>query len=308
MAATWDEFLQEASLDGIAFDMVGVRTEGGRDLDRREYPLVDGAEVVDLARNGLSLQVHAIFEGDAYPERYQKFIEALNAGGHHELVHPVHGRITVAVEHWVDSIDSEDAVDFGSVEVTFVEHTDQALGPFQGSDAASLANLVRSACDDLDVASAKLDAYVASLEDPPAALVEASAAAPTVSAQFAASATTLEEDGDQLSQSAIAANVNGALNLSSSLLARLGDYATPEVHAVSQAAIAAGARLERLAAQLLAERPPLVSIRIEADVPLLQWAHDRYGTSARAEEVLRLNSLPDPLMLHAGQTLVAYAS
>ena len=54
-------------------------------------------------------------------------------------------------------------------------------------------------------------------------------------------------------------------------------------------------------------KPPLIEIEVTEDIPLLLWAHQRYGTSSRAEEILQLNSIPDPVRIPAGTRLRVYA-
>lgn len=312
MAATWDEFLQPASYGGFEFEMVTVRTEGGRDLDKRAYPGVDGVEVVDTSRAGFTLQVRAAFLGDAYPERYQQFLQLLAAGGVRELVHPVHGRMQAAAERWTDAIDPEDAIDAGMVDVTFVEHTADALGPFQGSDDAALANAVRSACDDADVAAAKLEDYLTALaadgSPVPTKLVQAQDTTPAATAALASASQALEADGGSMSEAAIAASVTGALSHAQAVITLVADYTTAEAEELGRALALGCARLQRLGTAVLAARPPLVETVIEVAIPLLLWCHLRYGDSSRAADLLRLNPLVDPVMLPAGQRLVVYAA
>jgi len=308
MPAAWQDFLQESSWGGFEIDVLSVHVEGSRTLDKREYPDTVGAEIVDKTRNALTLQLRAVFFEDAYPERYQRFLAMLAEGGVRELVHPVHGRLQAAVEKWSDVADPEDAIDHGEVDVTFVEHTANALGPFEGTDAAALANLVRSACDDVDTANNKLKAYLDSLESPSPDLLAAYAEAPGVSASFASASSDLEADGDTLSQSAIQSRVDASLSLAAVALGHCANIATPEARDLNRALVACCARLARLGEAVLAARPPLIEVTLTSDVPLLAFAHARYGDSARAAEILLLNAIADPVMLRAGQTLVIYAA
>ena len=162
MPATWEDILVDASWKGIPFRCATVREEHAHDLDERELPGREGTEVEERGRKGLVIDVRAVFVDDDYPEQLQKFIEAIDEGGIGPFVHPVWGNIQTAARRGVVSHDAEEN-DSATVEVTFIEHTESAAGPFQDDGRISLASSVRAAADDVDVAAVKMQQYLDSL-------------------------------------------------------------------------------------------------------------------------------------------------
>ncbi|HLY95206.1 MAG TPA: DNA circularization N-terminal domain-containing protein [Gaiellaceae bacterium] len=161
--ATWEEILQTGSWKGVRFDFVSVRDEHARELDRREYPGRPGQEIEDRTRKGLTISVRAVFVEEDYPDQLNAVLKAVDEGGIGELVHPVFGTMQAAVQSAIVTHDADDSLDAAMVDIIFAEHSTNAIGPFETSESlAALASATRAACDDVNTAAAKMDAFLSS--------------------------------------------------------------------------------------------------------------------------------------------------
>jgi len=133
------------------------------------------------------------------------------------------------------------------------------------------------------------------------------AAAALASSRCSSVTDQLEAGSNDMSAAEIEALVNGALNLVDQALAAIPDFTAAESYDLANALTAMAARLETYAQAILEAKPPLIERVVAADAPLLVWAHETYGDSSRADELLRLNSIPDPLLVPAGTRLRCYA-
>ena len=92
----WANSLLDASYRGVSFHV--LRTDDGADRSTAEhaYPYVDGADIEDRDRGPRRFRAEVIVWGAAYEEALRGLIEALDAPGPGELVHPVFGSIPSA--------------------------------------------------------------------------------------------------------------------------------------------------------------------------------------------------------------------
>ncbi|MGE4265439.1 MAG: DNA circularization protein [Desulfovibrio sp.] len=116
----WENRMLEASFRGIVFDCLTWDDEGERNAVEHARPFVDGAELEDLGRGARRLRVKAIFFGDDYEERLEKFLKALDEPGAGDLVHPVFGPLKAQLHTWRAGHEA-DNVDAASLELTFAE-------------------------------------------------------------------------------------------------------------------------------------------------------------------------------------------
>jgi prophage DNA circulation protein len=308
MPAGWDTLLQQGSWKGIAFEFVSVADKHSRDLDRQRFPLRPGANIEDRTRNELEITVRAVFEGDDYPETMNKLIAAIDEGGVGELVHPVFGTIQAACTPAEVRHDAEDGCDFATVEMTFVEHTESAF-VFQDTSLASSANMVRTAEAAVDTAIAQLldpDALAAMPDEDEARAACTLAAEANVAAETVA--TDIETNVDDLSASDITAAVNGVLLAIDTAQTQIANYTTPEAYGLGRALIGLSSAVSEMATLAIEMKPPLIQAPPTTEpMSLLEWVHRRYGDSSRAEEVLRLNSIPDTFSIPAQARLWCYA-
>jgi len=310
MPATWEEIARPCSWMGVEFAALSISAEHGREIDKREYPGRDGRDLEDRGRQGLTVQLRAVFFGEDYPDALDRLLAKIDGGGIGELVHPIHGRMRAACERAVEVHDPEDALDAASLDLTFVEHTEDALGPFVSTESEpALANAIRAASDTTATTARKLQAYLDSLSAPSTpALAAAPALAATAAIASSAAVDRLEVGAADMSAPEIQAAVNGALVRIDEAARAVANYAAPAEYELGVALTALAASLARYGAALIQARPPLVEVEVLADVPLLVWAHARYGSSARAAEVIALNPIADPLRIPRGTRLRVYAS
>ena len=120
---SWADLLHDASFQGVAFECERTHDAAKRALAEHEYPYLDGANVEDLGRRARRTTMTAVFWGDDYESRLQKFLQALDKRGTGELVHPVFGSMpNMQLEDYELSHDADNP-DHCRVELRFVEAT-----------------------------------------------------------------------------------------------------------------------------------------------------------------------------------------
>lgn len=116
----WEKRLLDASFRGIVFDCQLADDDWERHAVEHARPFVDGAEMEDMGRGARRIRMKAIFFGDDYEERLEKFLKALDEPGPGDLVHPVFGPLKAQVLTPHVHHESE-LVDQAEVELTFAE-------------------------------------------------------------------------------------------------------------------------------------------------------------------------------------------
>lgn len=299
MSQTWDEILQEGSFGGVTFDFVSAKDDHANDLDEQKFPNRPGTRVVPRGRVGTTIDVMAIFIEDDYPEKMNDLIAQLDDGGVvKKLVHPVFGTINAACKRFTVTHDIEDARDSGSVTITFVEDNDEEAGPRAvTSTTPARANQVRTLGDSVLVA---LSTFQAALEIQNSEIGLAVTGAVNAASSIADS---LEADFANLSVIEIQATTNGGLAKCDAATVLLADYETTEQYDLAAALLEMAHALRALAQDLIDQRPPLSVYVVPATTNLLSLAH---ALGADAEELLALNSIPDPSSIVAGSKVRAY--
>jgi prophage DNA circulation protein len=315
----WEDFIQEGSFKGVRFDFVSAREQHANILDVKRYPARDGAVVEKRAREPLRISIMAVFIEEDYPSQLWALSEKLDDGTPGELVHPIHGTIQAACESHEVSHDAEEA-DSGTISITFIEHTASTGLVFQDRPSvASVASETRTASAEVIT---NADALLAEtldqlLETVSNAVALASAvyaevynlvqACIAVANLVSTTADQLEADGDTMSALEIQADANQALSDVDEQIKAVADYETTAAHDLGRSLLNAAGRLGDLAEIYISQKPPLTLVTVEADISLLAWVHARYQDSSRVNEILALNSIPDPLLIPAGTQLRAYA-
>lgn len=156
----WKDTLQQATFRGVPFEVVSVGRAGQRAIAEHEYPYAAGSDVEDLDLRARRVRVRAVFWGDDYETRLATFVSALEAPGAGELVHPVHGSMTVLAEAWGDEHEA-DQVDSATVEVLFVEKGTRVPVFSASSGAAKADAIVAGATTARSAADAALQRHVA---------------------------------------------------------------------------------------------------------------------------------------------------
>lgn len=148
---SWKKSLVDASYRGVKFDVQTVNRAGSRAIAANEYPYAAGAELNDLNLKARRFRVKAIVWGDNYEADLKRLIDALEAPGVGELVHPVHGVVKVMPESWDDDHEA-DLVDGAVVNINFIEHSSREA-IFGANSASAKADAVSAKASDARAAA-----------------------------------------------------------------------------------------------------------------------------------------------------------
>ncbi len=149
----WTETLLDATFRGVSFHCERVGRAGQRSIAEHEFPYSAGAELEDMSLGPRRIRLRAVFFGDTYEDELAQFVDALEAPGAGELVHPIHGAMNVMSQAWEDEHDA-DFVDGAILNVNFVEDSVRELVFTESSTSAktdaiaSGADACRAAADD----------------------------------------------------------------------------------------------------------------------------------------------------------------
>lgn len=144
----WRDHLRPASFRGVAFEVNSSQFEGGRRGENHEYPLRDESYFEDLGRKARRFTITGFVVGADYMTGRDALIEALEAEGPGQLVHPFYGSRNVSVPDFrVSESDREGGV--ARFTITF-EETGESTQPAAGDDRAAQ---VKSAADIFDIAA-----------------------------------------------------------------------------------------------------------------------------------------------------------
>jgi len=147
----WKDTLLDASFRDVPFQCARIGRAGQRAVAEHEFPYAAGAELEDMNLGPRRVRMQAIFFGDSYEDELAKFMDALEAPGTADLVHPIHGAMTVLAQSWEDEHDA-DFVDGAIVNVIFVEDSVREL-VFEGESASGSVDEISAAADDARAAA-----------------------------------------------------------------------------------------------------------------------------------------------------------
>ncbi|RSZ35073.1 MULTISPECIES: DNA circularization N-terminal domain-containing protein [unclassified Variovorax] len=138
----WQDTLLDASFRGIPIQIERVGRAGDRAVAEHQYPYTAGAELEDMGLGPRRVRVRAVFFGDDYESELQQFVDALELPGTGDLVHPIHGLMTVMATSWEDEHDA-DFVDGAVVHVIFTEDSVREL-VFSESSTSTMTDAIAS--------------------------------------------------------------------------------------------------------------------------------------------------------------------
>jgi prophage DNA circulation protein len=300
MAATWEDILQDGKFDGVRFDFVRSVFEGGNDIDQQVFPNTAGQTLKGRGRKGRRWRILGIFIEEDYPDTMNELIAKLeNGGAPKEFVDPIFGSMQMSCDSFSVSHDADDASDSATIDITLVEHTDGAAGPRAVSNTTpARANAVRSSITDVFVTLSSFQEATEIQNDPH--VLEVTGLVNAATSSVSSITDSLEDTGDQMSAPDVQAQANASLALVDAAVASNADYDTTESYDLGAALLAMAAALAAMAQDLIEAKPPLQRFPVVADTDILRFAHDLYGDSSRADEVLGLNSIPDPMDIPVG--------
>lgn len=306
-ADVWSSVVFRASFAGLTLDILSTRDTFRRSLAKHEYPNRDGARIQDmggLARVCESLVI--FYERAAGPEdpfyfastnhlqRAEAFVNAAQIGQPREFVHPLFGTFPALVEN-LDVSAVGESRDQVSVMATFIE---QGLDPtpLQAQLAKPIEGGAAAVAVDADLAT---QAAAASMPPADAAVIGevASDATATVDAWDA------DPDVDPRAISIGLQKTSDAIDDAIRTYDLAGD---PSTYAVYRSLSRLHYQVKRAAARARRDAPALIRIVTASAAPLRVILADTYGArdaDAHFVEVMRLNRIPDPLLVDGGSTL-----
>lgn len=122
----WTDSLLDATFRGITFDCVSTDDSVDRSIVSHEYPYVDGADIEDMGRGPRHFALQAVFYGDDYESRLNKFRQALDAAGAGQFTHPVFGVIEKAQVVRNSIRQDAENPDYAAVTFELIESSTQA--------------------------------------------------------------------------------------------------------------------------------------------------------------------------------------
>lgn len=311
----WEQELQEAKLDGIAFPIGNRQVSYGRDGARIRLPYVDGQDVEDTGRvpRTYSFDVPCFpdVEGyeDLWPGTYDRLVALVESPRSLTQVtytDPVHGDVDVRV--------------WSLQETTSPDMRDGAILRFEveevSFDVTGTTVVVRSPARDGESAAREADDAIAEDEivtegqvkeamgstgfrQTPAQRRAAIAGAPieTMWRDFAAGVdgVALAVDQAAVAVDVVRAKVNAIL----ALPAMVSTDAWALRGALLRVVDAAG----RLAESAVARAVPTREITLTGEVSVYELATALYGDASRADEILRRNSVRSPMALRRGTVI-----
>ena len=292
MAEPWRD-IRDASFRGIAFACERITDEGGHALGVHEYPDKEGAAIEDGGRHPGRWSIDALFFGEDYLADLEAFQAALNERGVGELVHPFFAEAKqVAVETW--SSPHEPDVDFGRCSFTVVEHTVEETHFVWGPEIASAPAMEAALLSTLEELDETRQSILGTASTSRSALETyrtwvrtARTAVETTEAQVEAQLRT-----------AIAA-VNSEL----AALEAIPASVAPVLDLLHQAAFQA----TELANLALAGQSRIIEYTVPAAMSVWELARNRFGSVARAQDILRLNELAHPALIAPGTVVRLHA-
>lgn len=156
----WQDTLQDASFRGVPFKCQQIGRGNRRAIATHELPYRAGAELEDMNIGPREVRMRAYFYGDDYEIELDAFIGAVEAPGVGELVHPIHGAMTVMTATWEDEHEAEE-VDAAVVQVTFIEDALREMVVFDDSSASAATDAIATGADDVrDAADDALGRFI----------------------------------------------------------------------------------------------------------------------------------------------------
>lgn len=139
--------LVAGSFRGVPFRTVDAEIRVGRRNQVNEYPQRDQPYVDDLGRKARRYAVELYVIGDNYFAERNALIEALEAKGPGELIHPRYGALTVSVDGDAGVKESPDRGGMARITVTFVEDASNNF-PKSVDNTVSQVEISANAADD----------------------------------------------------------------------------------------------------------------------------------------------------------------
>lgn len=144
----WRDNLRASSFRGVPFNVIdGGTLTAGRRLARHEYPQRDIPYLEDMGRKAREYKVEAIVVEPGYMAKRDALIQAIEAAGPGQLVHPYYGTLQVVVSGDCQISESTQQGGMAKITITFVE-AGQQLEPTATADTQAVLDSQYDACED----------------------------------------------------------------------------------------------------------------------------------------------------------------
>lgn len=311
---SFEDELQEASLDGIEFPVSSRRLVGARAYGRHRYPYRDGQDGENTGREPYVIELECpLYDGVDWPtelwpatwDALRLLLEDTEASGHFEYVDPELGPLPVIVPDWTCELvaDTRDGVllrltieEAQLDEGTLVLRDSDAHGTSSRLSESLDAAIGDAGLDDDDIATT-FEAYGVGLTDQdPVTLGDGN----VMSSLVGDFAGALEEGA--LAQDEIASRLD-ELRSRIDAVRSLPETQSPRHWSLLYSSERLIASVTDLAEVARRTAPPVIDYLVRDLMSVYEIAAELYGTTARAEEILVRNVVPDPLFIPRGTVL-----
>lgn len=130
----WTMPIQQASYNGVMFDVVSIDDQLERAVIEHTYPFVNGADLESMGLNPQTVRLSAVFFGDGYFSQFKALLKALESNKPAVLVHPIRGRMPQMLCVFANFNHNADDVNYATLELQFKEASEmQPIFVFENS-------------------------------------------------------------------------------------------------------------------------------------------------------------------------------
>lgn len=310
----WSSLLFECSYGGTRIDILSTSDENGRILATYEFPHRDGAQLEDMGAQPRITHARLVFfqvtPDDNPHERFYFFKALADQGEAQAFVHPITGTYRARVGDLTWSADAENRSEI-IVDCTFHEDSEIPAEFELGAGVPSTVGI-----DEVDASAGLVDV---SVDDYNAQQVESGARrfvpleTDLTSESVALVRTWSEIDRtDPTTLGSFSRSVYldlVAMNNKLQALVEEWELATDlDRYPIMIALNDLNFTMRQAAQAVIDDSPRIFEIRVDAPIALLALAANTYGAAdaeMRADQITRLNDIPNPARIEAGTILKA---
>lgn len=311
---TFEEELQEAALDGIAFPVSSRRVQNSRSYGRHRYAYRDGQEAENTGLDPIGFELDVpLFDGVEWPtelwpgtwDALRLLLEDPEAGGFYEYDDPEFGPMQVIVPDWSWETSGESR-DGGLLRLTIERaELDEGTLVIRDSDARGVSSRLAeqldeatadAGLDDDDIATA-FEVYGVPLTDQDPVTLGSGNVMSSLVEDFA---SALDEGA--LAQDELAAKLD-ELRSRIDAVRRFPETQDPRNWSMVYASERLLATVTDLAEAARRTAPPVMDYEVPDMMSVYEVASILYGNTSRADEILARNTIPEPLFIPRGRVL-----
>lgn len=318
--AGWDATLQDMKIAGKVLPTASRTLSGGRDFQRSSPVYRPGQTTADTGRRAfrfrLSVPLYDQAAGVVFPDDYEELLFILTddaTGGAVEYVDPVLGAFDVQIESF-DVVDDAKNRDGGVFTILLEENDDSesalrfTLQPEDSGTRAAASSVAMRVDEDLEEAGIDDEALDSAFASAGVPRSGAEAAWP-VGEFFTSQTSTLFDAVDRITVSAdeAAAQVDRLTARINAVLA-LEHLAKTEAWPITVSLLRLSAAGQRAYEKGARQGPQIVEFVTDGIIDVYSLSAQLYKSSARAGDILAINSIATPLAIPARTTLLVPAA